>query len=267
MRCLPFVSLLTALVLTTGCMTEPFTGRKQFLLTSMASETKLGLQSWNEVLSTEKVSTDAKMNAAMQRVGNNLKQAANQPDFQWEFKVIASDQANAFCLPGGKVAVYSGLFKYVANDAELAAVVGHEIAHAVARHGGERMSQAMAVNFGASVVNLLLSKETSASQQRWMMAYTGVSTVGLLAYSRTHEYAADEIGLFYMARAGYDPKGAVDFWNKFSQANAGKGSPIGDFLSTHPLDSKRIAKLREIESKATLEYEIAPRRFGYGQQF
>jgi len=267
LRDFSFLGLIAALVLATGCMTEPITGRKQLLLTTMSNETTLGLQSWNEVLKTEKVSTNAKMNDALQRVGNNLKVAINQPDYQWEFKVLASKEANAFCLPGGKVAVYEGLFQYVGNDAELAAVVGHEIAHAVARHGGERMSETMVANAGGAGLNLLLNKKSSTEQQLWMQAYAGASTVGLLAYSRTHEYSADEMGLFFMARAGYDPKAAVDFWKKFSQASAGQKSPIGDFLSTHPLDSKRIAQLKAYESKATLDYEIAPRRLGYGQKF
>lgn len=253
--------------LTSGCQVvqEPFTGRTQYIMVSQDQEVKLGLSSWADVLKESKASTDQAKIAAVQRVGEAIKVVANRPDYQWEFRVLASTEANAFCLPGGKVAVYEGLFQFVANDAELAAVVGHEIGHAIARHGAERMSENMVVQAGAGVAAAAVSSKTPEEQQKWMTAYGGLTTVGfMLPFSRTHEYSADTIGLMLMARAGYDPHAAVDFWQKFG---AGKQSgPLGDFLSTHPADSKRIESLKTLLPKAVTEYQNTPLKRGLGKK-
>ena len=250
------------LMLAAGCTTEPITGRSRFLLTSAGDESSLGLQAWNDVLRKEPVSANRAHLDAVTRVGRNLAAAVNEPGFQWEFRVLASAEANAFCLPGGKVAVYEGLFKYVANDAELAAVLGHEIAHAVARHGGERMTQAMGVDLGSQITDAYLAQKgvSATGREQWLLAYSGITTVGvILPYSRTHEYSADQIGLVYMARAGYDPRAAVTFWRKF-----GKGGKNLEILSTHPLDDKRLARLSQLLPKTEADYAAAPVKHGLG---
>lgn len=224
----------------------------------------MGLQAWEEINKEETESTNRKLYAAVRRVGKAIADAADQPDFQWEFRLFESEQANAFCLPGGKIAVYEGLFEHIDNDAELAAVMGHEVAHATARHGGERMTQGMLMNLGAMGLSAAIKDEDAKNRERWLAAYTGVTTVGiLLPYSRTHEYSADRIGLTYMARAGYTPEAALDFWEKFGRQN--KTPALMEFLSTHPVGEKRIEQLREFLPKARLEYEVAPRQRGYGQ--
>jgi predicted Zn-dependent protease len=249
-----------------GCVTEPETGRTRLILTPRSMETSMGLDSWTDVKSQEKPSTNAKWNAAVVRVGRAVADSVNRPDYSWEFQCFASDQANAFCLPGGKIAVYDGIFQHMDNDAELAAVIGHEVAHATARHGGERMTQAMAVSAGALALGAATSGQSEEAQQRWLLAYGGISTVGLvLPYSRVHEYSADRIGLIYMARAGYDPHAAISFWRKFAEGKGGGNA--SDFLSTHPADQKRIAELQKYLPEAMAEYNKAPKKYGFGEKY
>ncbi len=260
-----------AALLAAGCQTavEPFTGRKQYLMSMSAQEEcKLGLDAWTETLKTTPVSTNAEMNAAVQRVGKAIQAVASGPsttEYQWEFKVLASKEANAFCLPGGKVAVYEGLFAYVKNDAELAAVVGHEVGHAVARHGVERMTQQQAAGYAGAALDAVLQSKKVQSRETIMQAFgLGAQYGVLLPYSRTQEYAADQIGLMFMAKAGYNPQAALDFWQRFANANASQKSPFSDWLSTHPLDDKRIGHMKQLMGKATAEYGVAPAKKGYG---
>jgi predicted Zn-dependent protease len=266
------VSVITGLLMVslsglTGCVTEPVTGRQRLILTSMDAEMNMSAQTWQEMLQEKKLSNNTDHIAAVRRVGSTISEAVNKPEFEWEFRVFDSEEANAFCLPGGKVGVYEGLFKYVSNDAELAAVVGHEIAHATARHGGERMTQALALSLGGAALAYALKDQPSEDQQRWLLAYGGLSTIGVvLPYSRVHENAADEIGLIYMARAGYDPHAAVSFWQKFSEGK-GQQPALSEFLSTHPLDKKRIEHLNELMPRAMQEYRDAPRRYGLGESY
>jgi len=256
-----------ALVVVLGsCVTEPETGRKRLILTSMSQETSLGQQSWAEVQKQEQPSTDAAKTAAVQRVGTALSKVITQSGFEWEFRCFASQEMNAFCLPGGKVGVYEGLFKNLGNDAELAAVVGHEIAHATARHGGERMTQAMAVGLAGLGLNMALESKAVENRELWMTAYAGISTVGvILPYSRVHEYEADEIGALYMARAGYDPRSAISFWEKFAASKTGASVP--EILSTHPVDGNRVARLKQIMPKALAEYEKCAQKHGLGKAY
>lgn len=264
-RCGALTAAALALALA-GCVTEPETGRKRLILTSMSQETNLGRQSWDELKKEQPLSQDAAKTAAVVRVGSCLSRVITQAGFEWEFKCFASDEMNAFCLPGGKVGVYEGLFKSLANDAELAAVVGHEIAHATARHGGERMTQAMAVGLAGLGLQVALDSKDIENRELWMAAYGGVTTVGvILPYSRVHEYEADEIGALYMARAGYDPRAAITFWQKFAEGKTGTRVP--EFLSTHPVDSNRVARLQQVMPKAMAEYEKTLQKHGLGQKY
>jgi predicted Zn-dependent protease len=249
-----------------GCATVSETGRSQLLMTSVQQEADMGLQAWQEVIKTEKPCQDQAKVAAVDRVGRALSAVITESGFEWEFRTFESEQANAFCLPGGKVAVYSGLFQYLASDAELAAVVGHEIAHAVARHGGERISQAMLMEIGKQGISVALGSRAPAAQARYMTAYAGLAQYGvLLPYSRKHEYEADNLGLRYMARAGYDPQAAVDFWQKFGAESP--GGAIGEFMSTHPSGPHRIAQLQQLLPEARAQYGRAPTPLGRGQVY
>jgi len=233
------------------------------MLTSISEENELGLQAWNEIRRTTPVCNDQKMNAALKRVGSNIARAVDNQSYQWEFVVFQSDEANAFCLPGGKVGVYSGLFKYLDNDSELAAVVGHEAGHAVARHGGERMSQEYMSAVGATALAVALGGNSEQDIALWTLAYAGVSQLGyILPYSREHEYEADRLGLIFMSKAGYDPKGTVTFWNKFSQV--GTDDAISEFFSTHPMSSKRMEQIKANLPEAYKFYDDAPKKIGMG---
>lgn len=239
-RVLPFLGLLLALALG-GCQTVTETGRSRILLVSPAEEAAMGLTAFEEIKQREKVSSDPRANERVRRVGLRIRAAvgADLPGAAWEFVVFESPQANAFALPGGKVGVYSGLLALAESDDELAVVVGHEIAHVTARHGAERMSQALAAAVGGAVVGV--ATEDSRNRDLWRIGYGVGATLGTLAYSRVHESEADFIGLKYAARAGYDPRAAVTFWRKMAAAARGPRPP--KWLSTHPPEEDRIARL------------------------
>ncbi len=256
-----FCSSLTYL---TGCVTNPITGRSQFMLTSPQEEAQLGEQAWKEVLSQSKISNNPKYNAALKRVGTCIAQAANKPDYKWEFKVLENSEPNAFCLPGGKVAVNTGLFQYTANDAELAAVVGHEVGHAIARHGGERISQGMVQEAGAQAISVALDGKSAGTVQGILIGYAvGSNLAVVLPYSRTHEYEADKMGLVFMAKAGYNPNAAISFWQKFQAISS--TSKLGEFFSTHPMSEKRLEELKNYLPTAQGMYNTAPNKKNLGE--
>lgn len=245
-----------------GCRQAPMTGRAQLLTLPEQEELKRGAEAWREVLAREKLSTNAPQAQLVQRVGRRLAAVAGRPDFDWEFQLLASDQANAFCLPGGKVAVYEGLLPICENEAGLAVVMSHEIAHALARHGGERMSQQAAVKATGGLLARATQGRSDATRERWRTAYGLTTQYGLLLpYSRQHESEADSIGLTLMARAGYDPTEAPRFWERFAQASGPQPPP---FLSTHPSDAQRVAHLRSLLPQALALYKAAPEQRGRG---
>ena len=195
----------------------------------------------------------------MQRAGQRIAAVANLPNAQWEFVVFESTEANAWCLPGGKARVYTGILPITKDEAGLATVIGHEVAHSTAHHGAERMSEQMAAQAGGSVVGALESDKSAQTQALVGKAYGVVSQVGvLLPFSRKQEAEADYIGLLYMARAGYDPAAAVAFWERFAKYNRQHGGSQGlSFLRTHPLDEQRIQALKAELPKARAEYDKA----------
>lgn len=206
------------------------------------------------------VSRDPAANALLQKVGKRIAAAAGNdlPDAQWEFVVFESKEANAFCLPGGKIGVYTGILPITRDENGLATVLGHEVAHATAHHGGERMSQQMAAQGFGQMAGVAIT------DPRWSQLFQTVYPIGaqvgvLLPFSRKQESAADRIGLHYMARAGYDPKHAVEFWERFSAAMGGKSSTPA-FLRTHPVDSVRIADIKKYLFEANQEYQRAPKQ-------
>jgi len=239
----------------TGCTTVPETGRRQVMLLSQGEEIQLGLSSFNQLKKDTPISKNTAANALLQRVGGRISAVADLPNAQWEFVLFESKEANAFCLPGGKVGVYTGILEITQDEAGLATVIGHEVAHAVARHGAERVSEAMLIRAGGHLLGAGLSSADPRTQALTMAAYGLGTRLGReLPHSRGQESEADRIGLTYMARAGYDPEAAVAFWQRFADFNrkAGGGTPW--FLRTHPLDEKRIQQLREWMPEAKAQY-------------
>jgi predicted Zn-dependent protease len=253
--------IVTLLMGVCGCSTVPVTGRSQLNLVSAGQEMQLGLSSFDQLKKETPISRDARINEMVQRVGKRIASvsAKDMPDAQWEFVVFDSPEANAFCLPGGKVGVYTGILQITRDEAGLATVIGHEVAHAVARHGAERMSEAMVTQTGGQLLGAGLSSTDPRWQQITMLAYGATAKLGReLPHSRQQETEADHIGLMYMARAGYDPNEAVNFWQRFSDYNKQQGgggdSFLGRFLSTHPVDEVRIEQLRKLMPQAQAEF-------------
>ncbi len=239
-----------------SCTTEPITGRRQLTgLVSQDQELQLGFNSFDQMKKQVPVSHDPAANAMVQRVGQRIAAVANLPNAQWEFVVFESKEANAFCLPGGKVGVYTGILPITQDDNGLATVLGHEAGHALAHHGAERISEAMVLQFGAEAVAAGLSQSSSNLQAAAATAYGLGSQVGVeLPHSRTQESSADHIGLVLMARAGYPPEEAVKFWERFAAYNKTQGPGQIWFLRDHPLDEKRIQQLKQWLPEAEKEY-------------
>ena len=250
--------MLIALLLVLGvvaCETVPITGRSQLIVIPEGTEVKMGLDSYQQILSKAKVSGEPRVVEQVTRVGRRIAEATGRADYQWEFKVIEDAQVNAFCLPGGKVAVYTGMLPVARDDAGLAAVLGHEVAHAIARHGGERMSQQLAVQ-GATLATTqtLLAGRDPATVQLVSAALGAGATVGLLLpWGRAQESEADHLGLIYMAKAGYHPRAARDLWVRMGEASRGR-EPY-EFLSTHPLPETRITQIEGWIPEALKHYK------------
>jgi metalloendopeptidase OMA1, mitochondrial len=238
-----------------GCTTVNETGRRQLILVGPAEEMQLGITSFNQMKKELPVSKDASANAMLQRVGKRIASVSGLTNAQWEFVLFDSKEANAFCLPGGKVGVYTGILPITKDDAGLATVIGHEVAHAAKRHGAERMSQQMLLQTGGQIVG----SAVSVVDPRWQGVTTTVYGLGselgvALPHSREQELEADYVGLLYMARAGYNPEAAVAFWERFADLDRTSGGGTPWFLRTHPLGDVRIQKLKEKLPDAKREY-------------
>ena len=246
---------LLLLVLVAGCVQAPYTRRSQLILVSQEEEAKLGAQAFQQVLKKSKIDTQGQVVQPVEDVGRRLERVAERPDYQWRFVVIDDPKTvNAFALPGGKVAVYTGIFPVARTTTGLAVVLGHEISHVLARHGAERMSQGLVTQAGGSILGGILGGGPSANAV--MAAYGLGAQLGvLLPYSRTQESEADHIGLLLMARAGYDPREAVAFWGRMEHGASG-GSPP-EFMSTHPSSGTREQQIRAWLPEALRYYEAA----------
>ena len=257
--------LFFSLFLVYSCSTVPLTGRKQFLAVDDSQINQSAAQSYRELLSDPKTTvisntTDAQR---VKRVGNQLAAAierylknngyADQYNFNWEFNLIKSAEINAWCMPGGKVAVYSGILPITQNDAGLATVIGHEIGHAIARHSAERVSQQMVTQGLGSAVGVLAGGTSAATQMAISQVYGLGGQLTLLHYSRAQETEADRLGLTFMAMAGYDPHQAIAFWERMAAQGSGQKQP--EFLSTHPADANRIANIKARIPEAMKYYQ------------
>lgn len=254
-----FALMVSALALT-GCRSVPVTDRTQLMLTSSSYENRLGEEAYAEYKAQYPRSTNAEYNQALARCGKAIVEVAGQKDFNWEFLVLESSTQNAFCLPGGKVAVYSGIMDLMNNEAELAFVVAHEIAHAIARHSGERISWGYLQSLGGLLVAVGFQNDTING-----VYGTGTELGVMLPFSRSNESEADQIGLLLMAEAGYNPRAAVQFWSRFS-SNSSSGL-FGSWLSTHPCDSDRIKAMNDQMGAAEEVYKKARSPKGYGVTF
>lgn len=247
---------LGVVILVSACAVVPGTGRMQFNIVSPGEERRMGRQSFAEIKHRLPVSKDANATAMVQRVGLRIAEVADLPKANWEFVLFQNSEPNAFCLPGGKVGINTGMLSITENDAGLAAVIAHEVAHAVAHHGAERMSEQLLME-GIAVA--LLSGFTEMDDKTRLLLFTayglGTTFGRVLPHSRLQESEADNIGLIYMARAGYDPEEAIAFWKRFAEHKRQKGAARPPaFLSTHPLDEQRIEDLKRLMPKAKLQY-------------
>jgi predicted Zn-dependent protease len=247
-----------------GCGEVAITGRKQLNIVPDAMVNSMALQEYTSFLNENKTSGNPVHVDQVKRVGYRLTEAVEHyyreqgraselSNFSWEFNVIEDDQVNAWCMPGGKVVVYTGLLPVTQNDEGLAVVLGHEIAHAIARHGSERMSQGLMVQLGGMALSEAMKTRPEATQQLFMQAYGLGTQIGLtLPYSRLHEKEADYMGLIFMAMAGYNPQTAVEFWQRMAAAKDGASPP--ELLSTHPADATRIRYIEEMLPEIMQKY-------------
>jgi predicted Zn-dependent protease len=248
-----------------SCSSVPVTGRKQFNIIPESQMLSMSFSQYTDFLKTNKVSTNQEQTALVRRVGERIQHAVERymseknlsdkiKDYKWEFNLVENKEVNAWCMPGGKVVVYTGILPVTQDETGLAVVLGHEIAHAIAEHGGERMSQGLVAQFGGMALEEALKNKTEATKNLWMSAYgVGAQYGALLPYSRLQESEADHMGLIFMAMAGYDPQQAVTFWGRMSQQAGGQAPP--EILSTHPADETRIADLKKLMPEAMQYYQ------------
>ena len=255
-----WLGLILVWVVVLGCSTVAITGRKQLILISQEQEMQLGLTAFQQIRAEVPISQNASATAMLEQVGQRIAAVAELPNAQWEFVLFEDPQANAFCLPGGKVGIYTGILPITKNEEGLATVIGHEVAHAVARHGGERISVGMLQQAGAQLAAAAGSyfELDPNTQVAVGLAYGFGSQVGaVLPHSRLQESEADHLGLIYMAQAGYPPEEAIGFWQRFSDFNQQAGGSTPEIFRTHPVDAKRIAQLREWMPEAQAYYRRA----------
>ena len=242
-------ALLGLVLAVAACQQAPVTGRQQLILLPESQDAQMGLEAYQEIKQESRISRDPELNRRVQEVGRRIAAVSSHPEWSWEFTVFENDEPNAFALPGGKVGVHTGLFKVARNDDQLAAVMGHEVAHAIARHGAERMSQGLlAQGLGAVAVG------GGVNPQIVEIAAQAATLGVILPYSRTQEAEADHIGLLYTAAAGYDPREAITLWQNFDKLG---GERPPEFLSTHPAPGSRIDNLQELMPEAMEVYRAS----------
>ena len=251
-------------LLPAGCSEVAISGRKQFNFVPSSTINSMSFKSYGEFLSQNKLSTDTEQAQMVKRVGARIQKAVEEycakngiedrlAGYEWEFNLVEDPNVNAWCMPGGKVVVYTGILPIAQGEAGLAVVMGHEIAHAFAKHGAERMSQQLIVQMGGVALSTALDKYPEQTQNLFMQSYGVGTQVGvLLPYSRVHENEADHLGLVFMAMAGYNPEEAPVFWERMAAQKKGAAPP--EFLSTHPADDTRIQNLKDLLPEAMTYY-------------
>jgi predicted Zn-dependent protease len=258
---------LVLFLLQTGCSTVAVTGRSQLDLIPASTMLSMSDQQYSEFLSSNRLSTNRDQTALVKKVGTRIQGAVENyfrsqnmskqlQGYSWQFNLVDSKEANAWCMPGGRVVVYTGILPITQTEAGLAVVLAHEIAHAVAEHGNERMSQELLAQLGGMALSEAVAKKPKETQQIYMTAFgLGAEYGALLPFSRLQENEADHLGLIFMAMAGYDPHEALFLWQRMSQSNSGQALP--EFMSTHPSDATRIAKIEQEMPEAMQYYRSA----------
>lgn len=263
------IVVISVILLAASCQKNAITGRSQLILMDEGQLQQMANTEYRSFLTKNKVVSQGsnRDQQMVTRVGNNIARAVEQfvasqgksellSGYQWEFNLVDSKEVNAWCMPGGKVVVYTGLLPVAQDDAGLAVVMGHEVAHAVARHGNERMSQGLAQQFGGVALSVAVMNKPAETQALFMDAYGLGSTLGgTLPFSRKHELEADRFGLIFAAMAGYDPRVAPAFWERMARMSSGQKPP--EIMSTHPSDETRIAKVKEYAKEAMKYYKPA----------
>ncbi len=261
---LPISAALATILIVVACSTVPITGRKQLNIIPASTMYSMSYQEYGTFIKSNKLSSNSQQVDMVRRIGNGIKGAVERyfaekglsddlKGYQWEFNLIESNEVNAWCMPGGKVVVYTGILPVTQSEAGLAVVMGHEIAHAIAEHGSERMSQGLMTQLGGMALSEALANKPAETRALYMTAFGLGAQVGvLLPFSRTHESEADRLGLVFMAMAGYNPNEAVAFWQRMASQKSG-GSPP-EFLSTHPSDKTRIADIQKNMPEALRYY-------------
>jgi len=248
-------AMLLAAGILAACETVPYTGRSQLQLISPQQESQMGAQAFQDIVGKAKLSNDGAASEMVTRVGKRIADVSGHSEYQWEYRLIQDDkQVNAFALPGGKVAVYTGILPVTKDENGLAAVLGHEIGHVLARHGGERMSQQMGVNVVVETLAGLSSGNPAVVQSVSALLGAGASVGVLLPWGRAQESEADHLGLILMAKAGYDPHAARDLWVRMAELSKGSGKPPA-FLSTHPSEATRITQIEAWMPEAMQYYK------------
>jgi predicted Zn-dependent protease len=240
------IFFLLMIFLFASCREAPVTERKQLILIPESSEMRLGEDAFREIIKQSKLSKNQSIVDKVKKVGNRIAKASNHANYKWEFIVIEDDSTvNAFCLPSGKIGIYTGILLYTKDEKGLSAVIGHEVGHAIARHGAERMSTALLAQAGQIALNLIVDVDDPMVLEALNRAYGLATEIGvILPFSRKQELEADRIGVGLMELAGYNPIGAIEFWKRMKQGRQGKQSLV--YLSTHPVDDKRIVEIEKI---------------------
>lgn len=258
------IAAMLAFALFAGCHKNAVTGKRNMTLIPESEMISMSQTEYSKFLSEHPPlpASDSRVQL-VQNCGIRIQKAVEQfyrdkkasddlKGFNWEFNVVDDPTVNAWCMPGGKVVVYTGLLPVTQDEQSLAVVMGHEIAHAIARHGNQRMSQGLLVQFGGAALSVALSQKPALTQQLFQQAYGVTSTLGILKYSRSHESEADKMGLIFAAMAGYDPEAAIAFWQRMASSGGGQKPP--ELLSTHPSDETRIKDLRAFMPEAKKYY-------------
>ena len=261
----PRLALVALAALLASCSTVAVTGRSQFNLIPANEMMSMSATQYSQFLDSNKVSTNVQQTQMVKSVGGHIQKAVESyaaahpksidlANYKWEFNLVESKEVNAWCMPGGKVVVYTGIMPVCRDENGLAVVLGHEISHAIANHGSERMSEQLVAQMGGEALSVALAKKPAQTQALWMQAFGAGAQYGvLLPFSRTQESEADHLGLIFMAMAGYDPNVAVPFWERMAKSSGGQAPP--EWMSTHPADETRIAKIKQELPEALTYYK------------
>jgi len=258
---------LIIILIISACSRVLISNRRQLNLIPNSSMLQMSFDQYGQFLEDNIISADKENTAAVKRVGNNIQKAVEQyfiekglenelKNYNWEFNLVESNEVNAWCMPGGKVVFYTGILPLTKDENGIAVIMGHEIAHAIAEHGNERMSQGLITQLGGIALAVAVSQKPEQTQQLWMSAFGASTQLGvLLPFSRLHESEADHLGLMLMSMAGYNPNHAISFWRRMAEMKGGQAPP--EFISTHPSDENRIAEIEKFIPEALKYYNTA----------